>query len=238
MNRAGKITGCQQNNRLRRSYLACSHDALTPKSCSHSSCCWPAGAQEPNLVIKLSDSDGKYDEGNLVDVKTPNFTFWVWQHGALLCKHFRWIQQQCWADLKMPCRAQGHSGVVGLCIWWVFVFKMTCIIYMQTCISSKCFCLPDVTDPNFSSILKKETAAKRLDVRVCCFVFFLMFSHFVSRWLDGSLRLFIVFIFVCLSVCQPHCGSVKQRTLTSKMLWLEQISVVSWGHAAPASLLL
>lgn len=163
------------------------------------SCCWPAGAQEPNLVIKLSDSDGKYDEGNLVDVKTPNFTFWVWQHGALLCKHFRWIQR-CWADLKMPCRAQGHSGVVGLCIWWVFVFKMTCIIYMQTCISSKCFCLPDVTDPNFSSILKKETVAKRLDVRVW-FFFFNVFSlciPLVGR-ISASIYSFHLCLFVCLS---------------------------------------
>lgn len=39
------------------------------------SCCWASGAQVLSPVTDLYDSDGKHDEGNLMDVKTPNFTF-------------------------------------------------------------------------------------------------------------------------------------------------------------------
>lgn len=43
------------------------------------SCCWPSGAQTLKLLIKLCDSDGKYTDGHLMAVETPNFAFWVWQ---------------------------------------------------------------------------------------------------------------------------------------------------------------
>lgn len=81
-----------------------------------------------------------------------------------------------------------------------------------------------MTDPPLLQHQEKGNSGKKIGCK--SFFFFLMLSRFVSRRLDGWLRLFIVFIFVCLSVCQPHCGSVEQRTLTSNLLLLEQISVV------------
>lgn len=111
---------------IRHGCLAWVHDTLTPKAVLILSelllTIWCTGTKPADKTLM----HGKYHAANLVHVKTPNFTLWVWHRRSstvFISKHFQ-RRQRCWAGVTLLRTIQLHSGVVGTLYLMTFVMTV------------------------------------------------------------------------------------------------------------------